>query len=170
MIPSTIEEVDWSTWDPVCRATLLFVFRDNEVLLIHKKTGFGKGKINGPGGRLEPGETPRQAAIREVEEEVGVVPVEITACGELYFQFLDGLSIHGFVFRAEGCVGEFHETREAKPFWQSLDQLPYSQMWEDDQYWFPHMVKGQPFDGKFVFDGENMLDYRLALSEQVNFE
>jgi len=73
--------VDWETWVPTERATLLFVIKDGQVLLIHKKKGLGAGKINGPGGRLEPGETPEQAAIREVQEELLVTPVNSRRVG-----------------------------------------------------------------------------------------
>ena len=61
---------DWSTWQPTLRATLLFIVRDGEILLIRKKRGLGAGKINGPGGKIDPGETARQCAVREVEEEL----------------------------------------------------------------------------------------------------
>ena len=53
-------------WTPNMRANLVFLTRGEEVLLIHKKTGLGAGKINGPGGKLEPGESPLDAARREV--------------------------------------------------------------------------------------------------------
>ena len=69
-----MSEIDWASWVPTEKATLLFVLRDGQVLLIHKKTGLGAGKINGPGGRIDPGETPRQCAIREVQEELCVTP------------------------------------------------------------------------------------------------
>ncbi len=52
--------VDWTTWEPKERATLLFVIKEGQILLIRKKRGLGAGKINGPGGRLEPGETRRR--------------------------------------------------------------------------------------------------------------
>lgn len=42
------------------------------VLLGLKKRGFGTGKWNGFGGKVEPGETIRQAAIREMKEEAGI--------------------------------------------------------------------------------------------------
>ncbi|MET0989706.1 MAG: NUDIX domain-containing protein, partial [Glaciihabitans sp.] len=44
-----------------------------EVLLGRKKTGLGTGRLVGPGGKLEPGESARAAAVREVAEEVGLV-------------------------------------------------------------------------------------------------
>ena len=47
-----------------------------EVLLGRKKRGFGEGKIVGLGGKVEPGETLAQAAVREVLEESGIVVSE----------------------------------------------------------------------------------------------
>src|SRR5205814_3215392 len=89
----TLAEVDWSCWTPRDRATLLFVIRTGEVLLIRKKRGLGAGKINAPGGRLEAGESPAQGAVREVQEEVGVTPLEVQELGQLSFQFTDGYSL-----------------------------------------------------------------------------
>ena len=153
--------IDWSTWVPEQRATLMFILQDRDVLLIHKKRGFGKGKINGPGGRIEPGETARDGAIREVREEVLVHPTGVEECGELFFQFRDGFSIHGVVFRASGCDGEPGETDEARPFWVPQDQIPYDRMWADDRHWLPLVLRGERFVGRFLFDGEEMIDYRV---------
>jgi 8-oxo-dGTP diphosphatase len=159
---TAVSDIDWTRWTPRMRATLLFVVRDGQVLLIHKKRGLGAGKINGPGGRIEPGESPRDAAIREVEEELLVTPLDVNEAGELFFQFTDGLSIHGYVFRAGTCRGEPQETDEATPVWADRNRLPYDRMWEDDRYWVPLMLKGTPFRGYFLFDGDRMLDHRLV--------
>ncbi len=50
---------DWNNWEPGLRATLMFIVDEarEEVLLIRKKRGLGAGKINGPGGKIDPGET-----------------------------------------------------------------------------------------------------------------
>ena len=72
------DEVDWSRWEPQDLATILFVRRDAErpdggdILLIRKKRGLGAGKINGPGGRVDPGETVTACALREVREELRI--------------------------------------------------------------------------------------------------
>ncbi len=156
-----LAEIDWPSWQAKDRATLLFVIRDGHVLLIRKKRGLGAGKINGPGGRIQAGETPLMAAVREVEEEVCVTPSEISECGELSFQFVDGYSIHVHVFRAADCRGEVRETEEAIPLWTPLAAIPYHEMWADDRFWLPLMLEGRRFAGRFVFDGDAMLDYAL---------
>lgn len=162
----SIDEIDWDNWKAVDDATLLFVIREGEILLIEKKRGIGAGKINGPGGRIEPGETPMECAIREVEEELLVVPYGVRHCGELSFQFIDGYSLHGSIFIAEGCHGEPKETPEAVPVWTPLDRIPYERMWADDIHWMPHVLEGKSVTGRFLFDGEDcMLDSYIEVSD-----
>jgi 8-oxo-dGTP diphosphatase len=160
-LPRTVRGINWKTWQPTEKATLLFVVREGQVLLIHKKTGLGAGKINGPGGRIEPGETAMHGAIREVQEELCVTPTGVSEAGELYFQFTDGYALYGVVFRADSFDGELCETREAAPLWTPLDRIPFERMWADDILWFPHMLARRAFRGYFIFDGDEMLDSRV---------
>ncbi len=150
-------DINWTRWKPVERATLLFVRKSGKLLLIHKKLGLGAGKINGPGGRLDPGETPRQAAIREVQEELVVTPTGIRKAGELLFQFTNGHAIHVYVFTASGIHGRPKETREAVPIWIPEDELPYHRMWADDRVWVPLLLENRPFEGRFLFDDDILL-------------
>jgi len=160
---------DWSAWKPKEEATLLFLLDTaaGRVLLIHKKRGLGKGKINGPGGRLEPGETPREAAVRETREEIGVEVRDAAYCGRLLFHFTDGYDLLGHVFRATEWSGEPVETDEAKPEWFSLAAIPYDRMWADDAQWFPLMLAGEPFEGKFVFDNDTMIESGVEIQPVV---
>ena len=157
----TVADIHWPSWEPDDRATLLFVIRDGQVLLIRKKRGLGAGKINGPGGRLEPGETPQQCAVREVQEEVGVTPIDVRHCGRHRFQFTDGYALWVDVYAADDCEGEPIETDEALPMWVATGAIPYEEMWEDDRHWIPLMLAGTPFSGRFIFDGDDMLDMVL---------
>jgi len=34
-------------------------------------------------------------------------------------------------------------------------------MWEDDRLWIPMMLRGERFLGRWIFDGDRMLDYEL---------
>jgi 8-oxo-dGTP diphosphatase len=156
-----LDDVDWERWTPRERATLLFVIRNGEILLIRKQRGLGAGKINGPGGRLDPGETPLACAIREVEEELRVTPLGVEARGELRFQFVDGLSIHGFLFTATGCRGEPQATPEAVPLWTKLERIPWHEMWADDRHWLPLVLAGRDVEGRFLFDGDVLLDFAV---------
>jgi len=158
-----VEDVDWANWKPVTVATLMFVICEGRILLIHKKRGFGKGKINGPGGKLEPGETPGQCAVRETEEELCITPTGVAFAGELFFQFTDNNSIHGYVYTATGYRGTPAETEEAVPIWCSIDELPFEHMWEDDPTWFPHMLEGRIFSGRYLFEGDRMIDAVIDL-------
>lgn len=156
-------EIDPDTWEPVEEAVLCFVRDRNEgkVLLIHKKTGLGAGLINAPGGRIEQGETPEAAAIRETYEEVGLEVGNLIQAGDLYFQFTNGHSIRGYVFHTETWSGRPVVTEEADPFWCDEVSLPYEKMWTDDSWWLPHMLAGRPFRGRFIFDEENMISMSL---------
>lgn len=157
-----LDDVDWTHWTPQQVATLLFVREGERILLIRKKRGLGAGKVNGPGGRLDPGETPREAAIRETQEELHISPTGVDEVGTLSFQFVDGLSIHVHVFTATGYEGTPTETDEAIPLWAEVDAMPYDEMWADDRHWLPLLLEGRTFSGRFLFDGDAMLDYTLA--------
>ena len=152
----------WNNWQPRERATLCFLIRDGKILLIRKKRGLGAGKINGPGGRIEPGEEPHECAVRETSEEVGLTPLDVQNRGELHFQFADGYSLHCTVFVANEYTGELIETDEALPIWTPLESIPYEEMWADDIHWLPGVVSGGTFRGYFYFDGEKMLSKHLV--------
>jgi 8-oxo-dGTP diphosphatase len=147
----------WQKWQPREKATLCFIIRDGQILLIRKKRGLGAGKINAPGGRIEPGENPCQCAIRETQEEVGVIPSNLLERGQLHFQFADGYSLHCTVFTASDFSGNLIETDEALPIWTDIEKIPYSEMWADDIHWLPGVIQGGTFRGYFHFDGDSML-------------
>jgi 8-oxo-dGTP diphosphatase len=158
--------MDWTNWEPREYAVLCFVIKDGQILLIHKKRGLGAGKVNGPGGKIEPGETAEQAAVRELREEVGVTPLHLENRGVLRFQFTDGYSLHCIVFVAQDMDGDLISTVEADPFWCAVDAVPFHEMWEDDQHWLPQVIIGQTFQSWFVFDGEKMLSKRVEFTQQ----
>ena len=158
------EKYDWSLWKTTEEATLLFAFDGaGRVLLIHKKRGLGKGKINAPGGRLEPGESALEAAVRETREEVGLDVKNAVFRGRLFFHFVDGYNLLGHVFSATEWSGAPVETDEALPEWFALGGIPYARMWADDALWLPLMLAGENFVGKFVFDDDIMLENDVAV-------
>jgi 8-oxo-dGTP diphosphatase len=81
-----VADIDWADWSARDLATLVFVVRDDEILLIRKKRGLGKGKVNGPGGKLDPGENAVECAARECHEELGITVTGLECMGEHKFQ------------------------------------------------------------------------------------
>lgn len=153
------------TWSPDLIGTLLFVVDEGQVLLIHKKRGHGAGLINGPGGKLEPGETPLQCAIRETFEETGVTAIDPVLKGTFKFVDLVQRQWLGYVFVAQGCIGTAVETAEGAPLWVALDQLPLHRMWPDDRFWLPRVLAGEQLEGEFLFDDGRLLTHRLRTVE-----
>ncbi len=51
------------------KATLCIPITRSRILLGRKKVRWGAGKLNGFGGKIEKGETPKETTIRELKEE-----------------------------------------------------------------------------------------------------
>lgn len=149
--------------------SLLFLLRGNgetsEILLAMKKRGFGSGRWNGVGGKLEPGETMEQATIRECQEEIGITPSELQKVAVHSFVFPDGtpdMEVHSYLSRA--WQGEPSETEEMAPRWFKVSAIPYADMWEDDIVWLPLVLSGKLLTTVFTFDdSEHMTDAELHL-------
>lgn len=143
--------------------TLVFLIRDQEVLLAMKKRGFGKGRWNGAGGKLEPGETIAQALVRECQEEIGVTPVSYKKVADLTFDaFMNKqrTDLHVHAYLCHEWQGEPTESEEMKPQWFKVSEVPYDTMWQDDKYWLPEVLQGKKIKGTFVFDkADTMLEH-----------
>lgn len=153
--------IDWATWNAPMHATLMFVVRDGGILLIEKKRGLGAGKINGPGGKIDPGETPMACAIRETEEELLIRVKHPRKLGELHFAMSHVPDILCHVYLARDFDGHPTETDEAKPRWFRLDEIPYARMWKDDFHWMPLLLDERGFLGRFVFEVEELVWHEI---------
>eukprot|EP00949_MAST-11_sp_MAST-11-sp1_P004280 g4280.t1 len=133
--------------------TLVCLIAEDQALLGMKKRGFGVGKWNGFGGKVEPGETIFDGAMREIQEECGVTPTDMTLCGVLSFDYPDkscrDLLVH--VYRASAFTGAIQESEEMRPQWFPIDKIPYKEMWEDDYLWWPLLLEKKNFTGTFTF-------------------
>ncbi|HNY35936.1 MAG TPA: 8-oxo-dGTP diphosphatase [Candidatus Pacearchaeota archaeon] len=143
--------------------TLCLVKKNEMILLGMKKRGFGEGRWNGFGGKVEEGETIIEAAIREMKEESGLKVEELEEKGILLFKFLDtGKFLEVHVFDVLKYSGEMTETEEMNPKWFNVEEIPFEKMWADDIYWMPLFLNGDKFNGEFVFeDNDKLLNYNL---------
>jgi 8-oxo-dGTP diphosphatase/2-hydroxy-dATP diphosphatase len=139
--------------------TLLFIIKDNRILLGMKKRGFGTGKYNGFGGKVESKEDIVTAAHRELEEEAGIKAIDLQQCGLIRFEFETTYEhiMHVHVFVAYDYSGEITESEEMKPEWFDLDKIPFDNMWKDDPFWFPYLLKGSKFNGSFLFADQSTI-------------
>ncbi|MBU6390052.1 8-oxo-dGTP diphosphatase [Patescibacteria group bacterium] len=128
--------------------TSVFLTSGDRVLLAMKKRGFGAGKWNGVGGKVQAGENILDAARREAKEEIGV---EVGFSGlrqqaVLNFEFKSPMksdwnqSCHVFV--ADVWRGKPKESEEMRPEWFPVETLPFEQMWADDPVWLPLVLAG----------------------------
>ncbi|MDB5265968.1 MAG: hypothetical protein JWM39_681 [Parcubacteria group bacterium] len=129
-------------------ATLAIIVQDGKVLLGEKKKGeIGTGTLNGPGGKLDPGETLTECLIREVDEELEikldadqlkkVAIITFFAGGEPDF------GVH--VYRTQYFEGELKETADMIPNWYDIQDLPFDRMLGSDHMWFKQAVDGESF-------------------------
>jgi 8-oxo-dGTP diphosphatase len=130
--------------------SVVYLLRESEtglqVLLGAKKTGLGIGKLVGPGGKLEPGESAAEAAAREVAEEIDVIvgAENLLAIAELSYEFPfhPSWSQRSSAFVCRDWVGEPSESAELAPDWYPVDAIPFERMWDDAKLWLPDALSG----------------------------
>lgn len=152
--------------------TLLFLRKENKILLARKKKGFGFGKWNGIGGKLEQGETPEQAMIRETEEEIFVTPTEYEKVGiinfiEYYKDELATINMHVYVATKWDKTPK--ESIEMLPEWFEIDNLPWNDMLPDDSFWLPFVLEEKKIKAHFEFDKAwNLIKKKVEIVEEID--
>jgi len=130
-----------------------------EVLLGHKKTGLGQGKIVGLGGHVEPGESPAEAAVREVKEESGLCVAQsaLTEAAHVtfLFPFRPAWGMTVAIFTCAEWSGEPAESEEIRPQWFPVAALPFGRMWDDAPRWLPRVLAGEQLRATFSYAGDN---------------
>lgn len=125
-----------------------------------KKRGFGAGRWNGVGGKLDEGETIEQALIRECQEEISVTPTAFSKMAEIVFDE-QHKGIRGFmhvhVFVGTKWHGEPIESEEMAPKWFEMNGMPFEEMWPDDPYWLPQVLAGKKLKAAFALDEKDQI-------------
>jgi len=153
----------------VIPAVLLYAFRGHELLMIH-----GKKKWNGLGGKLEPGETMAEAAVREFQEESDctTVPAQWRRLGELYFPNFkadknEDWWVTVFVTDLSGeQVAQIPLDDPLRPE-GSLHFVPLSRvdcldLWEGDRLFLPFVFERKPFQGTLFYRDGKCIRHELS--------
>jgi mutator protein MutT len=155
--------------EKVC--TLIFFIREGQILLAMKKRGFGSDRYNGVGGKLEAGESMETALVRESQEEIGVTPINYWKVAEHDFMQNEGNSPWRMYVHAYLCdkwEGEPIETDEMAPEWFAIQDIPYGNMWQDDEYWLPQVLAGSKVSGQYTFDeNDTMLSHDIKIVNEL---
>lgn len=134
--------------NPMKIATLGLIIDGDKLLLGEKKKGeIGTGILSGPGGKMDPGETPEECLIRETREELHVeldpASLEEVALIDFYADGEVDFRVH--VYCAKILSGELRETDDMIPSWYPLGDLPFEKMFESDRHWMPKALAGEKF-------------------------
>lgn len=147
--------------------TLCIIEKHGRILLGMKKRGFGTGRWNGFGGKVQDDESIEESAKRETFEETGLTARSLSQAGTIVFKFKDGTGIHEVhVFRCSDFEGEEKESEEMKPQWFAVDQIPYEDMWPADSYWLPYLIEGKNFKATFIYDRPSTKEYTSQILEK----
>jgi 8-oxo-dGTP diphosphatase/2-hydroxy-dATP diphosphatase len=151
--------------------SLLFLRDGDKLLLAMKKRGFGEGRWNGVGGKVEEGETVESAVVRESQEEIGITPTVYEKVADIRFdEFFKGepTLMHVHIFFASEWTGEPTESEEMAPRWFNLKDIPYDSMWADDPYWLPLVLEGKKISADFKLDESDAI-ISHTIKEVVGF-
>lgn len=147
------------------QATLGLLVRNNQVLLglkIRKGADIGEGTLNGPGGKVNEGESFEENLIQEVREEVGIdLPLAaVLGTKRAVVTFHNGTSsvweVH--VYLISDFSGEPQDSEEMKRpdagWWYPINDLPFGSMLPADREWIPKVLAGERFTADaYLTDG-----------------
>ena len=132
-----------------------------------KKRGFGAGKWNGYGGKVEGEESEKTATVRELMEESNLLVQEkdLKQVALIHFHFENELVFICSVYTTNRWIGEPIETEEMNPRWFNVNELPFNEMWVADAKWIPLILNRQTIEVEVYFnkDGSKVEDFKYKL-------
>jgi 8-oxo-dGTP diphosphatase len=151
-------------------ATLCYVRHQGKTLMVHrikKENDMHQGKWNGLGGKLEPGETPEECAIREVFEEAGLLVSNPELKGLITFPaFSDEEDWYTFLFVITEFEGALIDSPEGKLEWINDEDLMALNLWEGDRIFLPWLDRPGFFSGKFIYEDYKFIDHSVVFYDQ----
>lgn len=122
---------------------LCFLTRDDQVLMLHRRRSPNRGLWNGVGGRIEAGESPLAACLREVHEETGYVLATARFAGLLTWRGFEIVDGGLYIFTAPAPAGDPAPCEEGILEWQPREWVLTS----------PTVVSNIHIFGRLVLEG-----------------
>ncbi len=146
-------------------ATLCYIEKDGKTLMMlrnRKQGDIHKGKYNGLGGKLEPGESPDECVVREVFEESGLT-IEPLFRGIITFPlFTPGDDWYVFVYTADDFTGEQIDSPEGTLEWVPTESLLELNLWEGDRHFLQWLRDGKKFSAKITYIEKELKDVQVS--------
>lgn len=139
----------------------------NHYLLLKRFKNPNKGLFTPIGGKLDPHESPRQAACRETFEETGIKLDRLTYCGTLVETSPTDYNWNSYVYRSEIEFRDPPECNEGVLQWIDRDRLDEIPTPVTDRHIYRLTAAGQPFMLHAGYDRELKL---RSLSEEIRAE
>ena len=164
---TSLDEYKSAFPEPLRQASLCILLKEGKILLALKKRRFGMGKWNGIGGKRKEDETIEQSAIRESQEETGIIITSMRKVATMNFYFPQDSANKDWnqqviVFVVDKWDGEPAESEEMLPKWFNLSEIPYDEMWDDDKHWLPKVLEGKVIEADFLFGGDQKIqEFRI---------
>lgn len=154
-------------------ATLGYVLSPDgkQVLLIHRNKNahdHHRGKYNGLGGKLEPGEDVVTGMRREIREEAGIECTALDLCGTISWPGFGkhGEDWFGFIFRITAFAGTpLTHNAEGDLLWVDIARILELNLWDGDRYFLP-LVFGpnrQTFHGVMPYQDGRPLSWTYSV-------
>lgn len=155
--------------------TLLFLRKNNQILLGYRKKGFGKGKWHGIGGALEKDSPVEPALVRESTARLGIKPTHWNLLAELDLiqdgETSDPWNVYIYAFICDSWEGIPTAPDDVELRWFPVDKLPYEQMWPADERWLSHVLAGKKVVASFTFDvNDRIVKTQIEVVKQLPSE
>lgn len=154
------------------RTTLAYLRRQYAYLMMHrtkKLDDVNSGKWIGVGGHFEGQETPEECVRREIYEETGLMPGELTYCGRVFFDSDTYPPEEMFLFVCDDFSGDLIEDcQEGRLEWVHRDMLQTLPMWEGDAIFLDLIRQGKTgFYLHLVYSGDALMSYTVEYGTEI---
>ncbi len=148
-------------------AVLCYLKQKGKTLMLYrnrKPNDIHQGKWNGLGGKLEKGESPEEALVREVKEEANVSLVDYQLKGIITFpDFNNEEDWYVYLYTSHDYRGEInYQSNEGELKWIDDQRLFDLNLWEGDHLFLKWMEQPRFFSAKMIYQNKTLLKHNVT--------